>query len=468
MSHFYFDVDWTDYWVYLPYYIGMVRFLLTLIFKMIPALWYREYSEKDVEKLCQKYGEQTKKFTGDDVTIIIPAYQPPYDFKETLLSLLKQKPHTILLAADTTCYKNLRNLAAHIPHEGRIKVLEVKDPGKRVAMAAGLKHVQTDITIFVDDDVRWDSENFLDVLLMPFSDPKMGGVGPKQIVRPKFESREKLNIYETMSDIRLSMRYLELRTMAAVDKGASCISGRTMAFRTSIIQCEDFYDKFLNEKFFGMQLQSGDDKCITRYVINNGHRAYHQLSNRCRLSTTMESGEKCFFQTLRWSRNTFRSDFSGLFVERNIWKYRPFSALMLLDKTFTPFFMLYGLVFVPVYTLIIGNLAFLVVWMIWLVFSRIIKIANHLIEHPLRIFWIPIFVGFQYILMGLKIYAIFTCNNRSWITRSVKVGKDNKIVRTGEEAEKQQKEPEVDEENPPQVEVSKEKSAESLNEIVVE
>ena len=73
--------------------------------------------------------------------------------------------------------------------------------------------------------------------------------------------------------------------------------------------------------------------------------------------------------------------------------------------------------------------------------------------------------------MALKIYAIFTCNNRSWITRSVKVGKDNKIVRTGAEAEKEtEQQPPVDEENPPQtqVEEAKEKSVESLNEIVVQ
>ncbi len=37
-----------------------------------------------------------------------------------------------------------------------------------------------------------------------------------------------------------------------------------MAFRTNIIKNEEFYDFFLNEKFFGMQLQSGDDKALTR------------------------------------------------------------------------------------------------------------------------------------------------------------------------------------------------------------
>eukprot|EP00171_Calliarthron_tuberculosum_P011601 IDg11601t1 len=70
-----------------------------------------------------------------------------------------------------------------------------------------------------------------------------------------------------------------------------------------------------------------------------------------------------------------------------------------------------------------------VLWIIWLIFSRIIKLCYYLIEKPMRVFSMPAFIVWQYIAACIKIYAMVTCYNRTWGTRDITV-KDGEVVRT--------------------------------------
>jgi hypothetical protein len=191
--------------------------------------------------------------------------------------------------------------------------------------------------------------------------------------------------------------------------------------------------EFLNEKFAGLQTLSGDDKFLTRWVINHGYKTYHQLGNTTKLSTTFDSGPKLFRQLIRWSRNTWRSDIKNLFFERKIWSNTPFTAIVMLDKFWTPIFLLGG----PIYLLTLFFInampwSHLVAWGIWLIVSRSVRLIYHFAEHPYQLIYLPIFVLFQYLQAFIRIYALFTLRNRSWGTRAVTVNKDGQIARTGE------------------------------------
>lgn len=334
-----FIEDIRSSWRYLlPFYIGFFRWGMFIVFKVIPALCYRQVQEKHLDP-----ESGNRRFLPSDVTVVVPVYQPGPSFPTNMASLADKSPHTLIAVADVTCFEDTKKIMDGVqlkyPDVNVVTVSEDK-PGKRSALVSGLKVTKTDITCFVDDDTQWIPDDFLPNLVRPFThDLKCGGVGCKQSMRPKGKRAE---ILEVVSDMRLAARYIEIRATTAVDKCCSCISGRTMAFRTDIIQNEKFYDFFLNEKFFGMQLQSGDDKALTRFCISSGYNQHHQLYNNCKLSTTFESGMRFIQQNIRWSRNTFRSDFAALFIERHIWRKDKFTAITLFDKMFIPFFMAYG------------------------------------------------------------------------------------------------------------------------------
>lgn len=417
----------TDYKYYLPWYLGLARWGVFVICKGVPYFLYRPYTMEDIDKGKSKnadaYEEHT--FTGEDVTLVIPVYEIPATFKDNLISLLNNKPFQIIVVADKTCYEEVLAIVNGLDAQN-ILVVNEERPGKRAAMVSGLKLSTTSITCFVDDDCQW-CPTLLDNMIIPFNVKKIGGVGVRQTMRAN-GLRLIPNIQEIMADMRLSARYLEINATSIIDGGVSCISGRTACYKTAILQNEDFYDKFLNEKFFGMQLQSGDDKFLTRYLIVNGWKTYHQLSKGCTLTTTFESGWKHYLQLVRWSRNTWRSDLTALFIERKIWFNNPFTALMLFDKILTPFFLIYGLMALPISSIVKRDYALFICWVIWLLVSRALKLIVHLANKPIDIIYVPVYVIYNYFMGVVRIYALLTIQNRMWGSRAVGVV-GNQVVR---------------------------------------
>ena len=70
-------------------------------------------------------------------------------------------------------------------------------------------------------------------------------------------------------------------------------------------------------------LISGDDKFMTRWIVSERWKMFMQISPECTLATTFKADGKFFMQILRWTRNTWRSDFKSLVLERTIWNRYP-------------------------------------------------------------------------------------------------------------------------------------------------
>ena len=404
---------WLEYTTYLPLWVSVFRWGMFTILRLVPVLFYRlkhETKRNDKGENVEQGNEQP--YTRADVTAIIPVYQPPPSFIQTIDSLAKNGVPKILVVADITCVEKVTELVKDYP---QVEIIPESKPGKRSAMATGLKEVRTRLTFFVDDDIQW-CDTALDYLIHPFNhSSKIKGVGCEHTAR----KQHAFDIEMILCDMRLSVRMLELFSTSVIDKGASCISGRTACYVTNFIQEEEFYEQFLNEKFFGMQVVSGDDKFLTRYVMRKGGKIWHQGGKKCVLSTTFERGPRFMKQLLRWSRNTWRSDITCLFIERAVWKNNPFTAIVMLYKVVTPFFLMYGLFFVPISAIIKQDYVMFVGWLIWLVFSRILRLAYYFMKNPLHMILIPFFIIFQYIQAIVRVWALFTLYERGWGTRNI-------------------------------------------------
>src|SRR5690606_20809696 len=136
-------------------------------------------------------------------------------------------------------------------------------PGKRAALAAGVDAATTEIVVLVDSDVIWEAD-VLQKLKMPFIDPKIGGVGTRQNMYPS--DGRKPTIWERLADIYLDIRYAdEVPATTRWGRAVSCLSGRTAAYRTALLQ--SLREPFLNETFMGTHCMSGDDKRYTSLVL---------------------------------------------------------------------------------------------------------------------------------------------------------------------------------------------------------
>ena len=223
------------------------------------------------------------------------------------------------------------------------------------------------------------------------------------------------------------MRNLEITASTYIDGGVCCLSGRTAAYRTSILRDPDFQWKFTHEFWLGKYLQhSGDDKFLTRWMHSHFWKTYIQACDEAELLSTFKNNSKFLLQLLRWTRNTWRSDIRSIFVERHVWSRHPFVAYTMIDKFFNPLTLLAG----PATVLYVmtkgGNLpiwTIAICYLVWLFVSRLIKYMPHFVRRPMDFLYIPAWLVFNIYFVLLKIYCLFTLYVTDWGTRS---GADDK------------------------------------------
>ena len=187
------------------------------------------------------------------------------------------------------------------------RILGAPQANKRLQMIQGLREVWTDVIVFADDDVFWPSD-FLDHILAPLEDLAVGGVGPfNALQRPANPTG-----WDFLNAAYLKRWEWEVGATSNVDGGLACLSGRTCAIRTSIVQDPAFVNAFFTEKWFGMidLVAADDDNFITRWLGDHGWKIKIQCGTS--VTTTLDSNWKFVHQCLRWSRTTWRSNLTVL------------------------------------------------------------------------------------------------------------------------------------------------------------
>jgi len=386
--------------------LGFFRWAMWLM-KRLPALFYRPIENN----------------YDTTATIITPVYnEDPVLFRRAIESWIANGPDRIIAVVDvtdTTCME----IARSYPGVG---VIPIDIPGKRPALAAGVDASDTEIVVLVDSDVIWEPD-VLKKLKMPFADSKIGGVGTRQHMYPSNGDRP--TIWERLADIYLDIRYSdEVPATTRWGRAVSCLSGRTAAYRTRLLQ--SLREPFLNETFNGRPCMSGDDKRYTSLVLQNGYYTWNQL-NACVYSTFNPKFRGFVKQRIRWSRNSFRSDLRALW-QGWVWQY-PYLAIMLIDKTIAPFTLLIGPI-VLIMALLLGNWPLALALVIWWHLSRAIKIWPHLRRRPADWLILPIFLVVTYYMSLVKAYALWTINEHKWLTRAVAMV-DGKAARVSEAAQ---------------------------------
>ncbi|CAF2754699.1 unnamed protein product [Rotaria sp. Silwood2] len=193
----------------------------------------------------------------------------------------------------------------------------------------------------------------------------------------------------------------------------------------------DMSFQFLNEYWHGLfygssHLHSGDDKFLTRFITARGWDMYIQFGPDARIQTTFKADWTFLKQYMRWTRNTWRSDWRSIVLERSLWRRRStwYIILIMLDKCLSPLTLLVGLCLVVSlciqteigeYRLSVMNI--LVSYICWILISRFIKFFPHWISRASHLIYLPFFILSQYILAILKIYCLFTLHNTEWSTR---------------------------------------------------
>lgn len=383
-----------EYWPIATFYfplglIGLWRWSVWVI-KRALAQWYRPAREP----------HQTS------VSVVTPVYnENPELFREALETWWLNRPHEIIAVldySDTACIAAARDFA-----RGRknVRVIVTRIPGKRPALAQGIRAATSTVVALVDSDTLWLPDTMQEAL-RPFHDARVGGVSTRQSVR------DPRTIAQRIFDIQLDQRYHdELPFLAATGPALHCLSGRTAFYRRAAVL--PVLPDMVHETFWGKRVISGEDKRLTYLVLANGWRLAYQ--HTARVFTHGTPTVRGFLkQRLRWTRNSWRSDLRALCSR---WPYRyPIFVCHLFDRLIQPFTLMLS----PIYfvtSLILGHWVVAGVIIAWWHFSRTIRLVGRLRRQPRDILLLPHYIAVTFVIALLKLYALVTLNRQGWITR---------------------------------------------------
>ncbi|KAI1811664.1 putative polysaccharide synthase Cps1 [Poronia punctata] len=364
--------------------------------------------------------QETPKYTGQDVSVVIPTtFKSPENLLKCLQTITACSPAAILIV---TADANVDNIAKYCRDNSiKVKVLGIPALHKREQILKVLPEIRTPISVLADDDVFW-PPRFLDYLLAVFEDPNVGAGGPRQRVR-RNDNPDFWNF--------LGIGYLERRVWNnlatnVLDGSISTLSGRTAAYRTKILQSEDFMDYFRNDSWNGQRLNSDDDKCLTRYVYAQGWKIAIQPDRRATIETTVESGHLYIAQCLRWARAHWRGNFTVMSTEtywfspRHIWGFYYIYA----SQFQTPSLIWDLLVFLALRYMIrdmdIDATACYLALAIWIFFLKIVKLVPHFCRYPQDLVYVPASILFGYAHGFLNVYSALTLNQTQWGSQALK------------------------------------------------
>lgn len=352
--------------------------------------------------------------TGITLSVVTPVYnEDPKIFKLALDSWQANSPDEIIAVIDKTaepCIKIFSNFARGKPGA---KLIITTKPGKRAALADGIREATREIVALVDSDTIWMSK-VRENALAPFRNPDIGGVVTRQ------NCSSPRSIWQKMTDIMWDLRNAdEWQSQTVMGKVLTCLSGRTAFYRRRILL--PILDKFQNEIIFGRKKESGDDKCLTRLIQKDGWMSYYQ-SNAQVYSTAAASFSIFWKQRVRWSRNSFGSDLTALVIERWVWKH-PFLAFYMIDRFISPFTLTIGLIIflIAVY---LNNWIVAIGILCWWILSRGVKIFPHLKRRPQDILLLPAYAMINFLVAFARIYALVTVKEQKWIRERMETGEE--------------------------------------------
>ncbi|AEO69811.1 glycosyltransferase family 2 protein, partial [Thermothielavioides terrestris NRRL 8126] len=283
-----------------------------------------------------------------DVTAVIPTVDPEgAAFRGCLESCAQNEPAKIVVvtAGDelyAAALSKVKEFEERFPLT-QFVVARTQEVSKRKQVALAVPHIETDITVLLDDHVFW-GPRFLQSVLYAFEDSGVGLVGTNKQVRCPDGLGLWVRIWNMLGATYLCRHNFEIRATNTVDRGVFVVSGRTCAIRTEILRHPEFLPGYTNEKFFfGLfgPLNADDDNYVTRFVVRHGWHIKIQYTDDATMETILgvehPPATKFLAQCRRWARTTWRSNVCSLVTDRTVWRRQPYCVYAVYLTSLTNF-----------------------------------------------------------------------------------------------------------------------------------
>lgn len=341
-------------------------------------------------------------------SLVVPVFgEDPEILRQCLITWLAEPLDEVLIVLDGGDHDARAMLAAQtLPDQ--VRVIEFRHRGKRSALAVGIRAASGDVVFLSDSDTAW-TPGLTTETLKGFADPLVGGVGTRQYV-----AAAQTSIWRRIAAWFLTIRYEDYVPAMAARGAAPCLSGRTVAYRRSVIL--PVVNQLEYEYFLGRLCIAGDDGRLTWLTLAQGYRTVYQPT-AIAISMFPDTMRAFFKQRVRWGRNSYRCYLTAAW-KGWLWEQPLITQLTVLQILFTPLTMGIALAFVAI-GLIAHPMPYGLLLIGWLFGGRALRGFSHLREHPREIVILPAIVATTITLaLPVKLFALITMNRQGWLTRT--------------------------------------------------
>lgn len=358
-----------------------------------------------------------KPFAGEPkqykVAAVIPAYNENAEaLILTLKSILAQTYPIDKIyivddgSPDQTGYNAIKNFIDNNEDLCQNVILHKLEQNAGKRHAQGWAFLQSDAEVFftVDSD-SYIYPDALYELLKAFNDDNIYAATGHLNAKNRNE-----NLLTQLIDIRYDNAFRLERAAQSVTGNILTCSGPLSIYRRSVVIPN--LDKYLNQKFLGVKVNIGDDRCLTNYANKLGKTAY-QSTAKC--DTDVPNHLKQFTkQQIRWNKSFFRETLQAikLFSIRpivSIWSIVELTLFILLLFSF------FNLIF---NRFEIIDFRYLLIILSGIIISALARNVHYAVKHPFLFLLAP-FYGILHIILlqPIRLYALLTIRDVKWGTR---------------------------------------------------
>jgi hyaluronan synthase len=294
------ELHWA-YWLLTLYSAVVSPFL---IFRLVVTYLYKPIPDKGYRP---------------SVSVIVPVYNEENGISATIDSILNSDypidKIELVVIDDKSKDKSLEVInKKRLECNFKVVALE-KNMGKRHAMAAGVQQSTGAILICVDSDtiVRPDA---IKLLVQPFVDENIYCVCGNAAAANETDPLTN-NMLARFQKVWYADSFRLRKGVESIFGMVICCSGVLSAYRRD--KFDQVTSEWLNEKFLGREVVSGDDRQMTNLMMRMGGKSVFQ-SNALAYTIVPHRFKKFLVQQVRWGRSGFRGMLfaSRYFIKKSI------------------------------------------------------------------------------------------------------------------------------------------------------
>lgn len=381
---------------------------------VLPILFCEIDYRRGKKRFKENYEQEQWVEEKHSVSIIIPVYNEQPDILQRCIDSCRKQDaddlEVIVVDDGSTNREELiEKVYSQYDQDDIVSViLPASNQGKREAQKVGFDIAKGSIFVTVDSDTVIEDPRAVSKLIYRFQDPAIGAVTGDVTVANKNE-----NFLTKLTYYKYWTAFFQERSAQSLFGVMNCCSGPFSAYRASVIK--EVEHDYVNEYFLGMKCTFGDDRHLTNLLLRAGYDVVFE-GNAQAFTWVPNNWKSYITQQVRWAKSFYREMiWTARFVHgRNFYLYFDMSLQLLL-----PLLLLLSAVTMIFQSFVDGTPIYFANYIVAVFVIALLRALYGFYRTHDKGFLIYMFYGFIHIflMMPIRIYALFTLRTSHWGTR---------------------------------------------------